>query len=645
METTQTLGSASLVHLIPHVQTELSPMILKRKIIDDSPDSSTPPCKKRKIPQDRSTRKAYTDTPDGSIPPSPKRRTLSRSYAIADLAVHSETADLPRTILKERSKRKAYTDTPDGSLPPSPKRRTLSRSYAIADLAVHSGTVDLPRTILKERSKRKAYTDTPDGSLPPSPKRRTRSRSYTIADLTTRPTEERSPVPFLSRGTPLPAVSLTGQAICSHWPFPNELTLMIFQYLPAADLRSITQVSVLSMDLAAPIYLHSIGLHVERTWLQVNTQTCLALPLYSRTSSFCVPRFLRCDLHGTGDHDLAALKIFLQSLKGVQSKPISSVMCFDAPPGVDLASLFQLVKDLGCFSFSYSSSDTEDLCTIVPAPVSGSNSSAICHLRRLSVDSHMFFSPCVASLTLATLRDSPLTDLSLTHTGLNGIQWAALLRNVHLPLLRMFTVDIECPPDVLAEFLIRHQNVGQLWIHPGQNLFPPKSQNHSLQKLSRQTSQQIDNSRVLHLNVLGGPPWYLTSLLATIHSAPCIRNLNLRFDEDLTSNRLSAVLDVTQHFSSIQVLQLSFFDAPHYANHFDFPCNERRTVPAKQLTISVHGPDPDGLLFHCRPWLDAFHELESVELRAKHTNSLERLKILFSCPDHPFQLEISSSDF
>jgi hypothetical protein len=371
---------------------------------------------------------------------------------------------------------------------------------------------------------------------------------------------------------------------------------MIVQHLPATDLRSITQVSCLSKDLAAPLYLQSIGLHAEQTWLRVNAQTCLALPLYTRTTFFCVPRFLRCDLHGTGDHDLTALKIFLQFLKGVQSKPMTSVICFDAPPGLDLASLFQLVKDLGCSSFSYSSSDTEDSYTIVPLPLPGSNTSAGCNLRRLSVDSPMFFSPYVASLTLATLRDSPLTDLSLTHTGLSGIQWAALLRNVHLPLLRMLTVDIECPPDVLAEFLIPHQNVGQVWIHPGQTVFSPKLQIHSSQKLSRQTSQQIPSSRVLALSVLGGPPWYLISLLATIHSAPYIRNLSLRFEEDFNSNHLSAVLDVTQYFTSIQALQLNFLDTSQNASLFDVPCDEHRTVPAKHLTITVRGSDPDALL-------------------------------------------------
>jgi hypothetical protein len=78
--------------------------------------------------------------------------------------------------------------------------------------------------------------------------------------------------------------------------------------------------------------------------------------------------------------------------------------------------------------------------------------------------------------------------------------------------------------------------------------------------------------------------------------ATCIQNLSLRFEEDSTSNHFCAVLDVTQHFTSIHALQLSFFDASNNASHYNVPCDEHRTVPAKQLTVSVYGPDPDDLL-------------------------------------------------
>jgi hypothetical protein len=65
--------------------------------------------------------------------------------------------------------------------------------------------------------------------------------------------------------------------------------------------------------------------------------------------------------------------------------------------------------------------------------------------------------------------------------------------------------------------LIRHQNIGQVWIHPGQTSVPLELQNHSLQKLHSHTSQQTSNSHLHKLTVLGGPSWYLVPLLAAIH--------------------------------------------------------------------------------------------------------------------------------
>jgi hypothetical protein len=234
---------------------------------------------------------------------------------------------------------------------------------------------------------------------------------------------------------------------------------MILELLPSTDLRSMTQVSVLLRDLAAPLYFRTVGLQVDKELLEVDAQNCIALPVFIRTTSFRTPEFLRFDLLGISDRNLTILLIFLELLKGVQSGPIWSVTCSDAPPGVDLASLFQLIKDLGCYTFSYSCNHPEHSYTVVPDTIPTSNPSRTYRLHRLSVDSPVFFSPRIAPLTLATLRDSPIVDLSLIHTTLSGIQWTTLLQNVHLPLLRFFKVDIQCPPDAIARFLACHRRV------------------------------------------------------------------------------------------------------------------------------------------------------------------------------------------
>ncbi|KAG1843216.1 hypothetical protein C8R48DRAFT_780736 [Suillus tomentosus] len=607
----------------PHMLQERS----KRKSNFDTPDDFlTPRLKRRTLTrsyaisdlaadpqpqmlQERSKRKSNFDTPDDFLTPRLKRRTLTRSYAISDLA-----ADPQPHMLQECSKRKSNFDSPDDFLTPRLKRRTLTRSYETPDL-----TADPQPHMLQERSKRKSKLDTPNslpsgfkqrtltadsrpkllqqrlqrqsvssaalGSLPPDFKRCTLTCPYAISDYTaqTRPTEYNADPPPLHVSLP---ADFTGRGIrISCWPLPNELILMIFEQLPVTDLRTVTQVCRLSRDVAASLYFHLIGLHVEQMWLRVNAQGCLALPLYARTNFFCIPRILRCDFLGIGDHNLTALKVFLEALRG--SKPISSVICFDAPPEADLASLFHLVKDLGCSSFRYSSIQAEHPSTMVPDLVPESDPSEVCNLRRFSVDSPTFFSSSVAQLTLTTLRDSPITDLSLTHVALSSIQWTALLRNVHLPLLHMLSVDVECPPAALGDFLARHPNIGQVWILPGYTPTPPA--NDSSHQL-----RGIPDHHLQNLGVLGGSPGYLLALLAKVHPAHSIQHLSVRFEDDSTpfnTNYLSTILDITQHFTSIQELQLNFYGDDHPAGRFEVLVNECRTMTVNNLAISTHCKD------------------------------------------------------
>ncbi|KAG2108738.1 uncharacterized protein F5147DRAFT_652726 [Suillus discolor] len=290
-----------------------------------------------------------------------------------------------------------------------------TRSYVIGDL-----TADSRPQILQERLKRKSDLETPDDSLPPSFKRRTRARSYAISDLAAQPIS----------------------AVYYHSTDRASLQL------PVADLRTVTQVCRLSRDVAASLYFHSMGLHIEQMWLRVNAQGCLALPLYAHMTFFCIPRVLRCDFLGIGDHNLTALKVFLEALRGT----------------------------------------------------------------------------------------------------LSGIQWATLLTNVHLPLLHMFSIDVECPPAALGDFLAWHLNIGQVWIMPG----------HTPSLITNDSSHQR------------------------------------HFEEDSTPfnpNYLSVILGITQHSIGIQESQLSFYGTAHSAEHFEVLDNECRMVPAKNLAISTHCRD------------------------------------------------------
>jgi hypothetical protein len=241
----------------------LDPVISKRKAADDIHDISVLPFEKRhKFPARRLKRKVGNTVLHSTLPPGFIIRALSRSYVIADINVSS--------IFYQSSAHSSSLST--GSLN---KRREPTQHQ--------------PRPF----------------TCKPAPK------LYFFIYT------------YLLQGTSASIASLSGRAIIpliiSYWPFPNELVLMIFVHLPARDLRLMTQVSCLSRDLAAPLYFHSVGLSVEQKWLWINAQTCLALPLYSRTASFSAPQFLHCDLIGTSARDLTALQIFLESLMGIQS--------------------------------------------------------------------------------------------------------------------------------------------------------------------------------------------------------------------------------------------------------------------------------------------------------------------------------------
>ncbi|KAG2124760.1 hypothetical protein BD769DRAFT_1669255 [Suillus cothurnatus] len=444
--------------------------------------------------QERLKRKSNLETPDDSL--SFKRRALVQSYVISDLAADSQSQ-----TLQECLKHKSNLETLDDSLPPSFKQRTRAQSYAISDLAADSR----PQT-LQECLKCKSNLETPDDSLPPSFKRHTRTQSYAISDLTAQPI---SAVYYHSTDraslqVAIPADFSGYSILTSCWPFPNELTLMIFKQLPVADPRTVTQFCCLSRDIAASLYFPSMGLHIE----QMAASQCPRLPSPSISTL-------------------------------VQWYPI----------------LFPIQIQ-------------------VKYAISG--------------------------LTLTTLRDSPITDLSLTHVALNGIQWATLLTNVHLPLLHMFSIDVECPCAALGDFLARHPNIGQVWIMPGHtpSLIP---------NVSSHQQHVIPDYHLQNLGVLGGPPWYLLALLAKVHPAHSIQHLSMRFEEDSTPfspNYLSVILGITQHFISIQELQLSFYGTAHSAEHFEVLDNECCTVPAKNLAISTHCGDDIFLRKQAKMYLD-----------------------------------------
>jgi hypothetical protein len=132
------------------------------------------------------------------------------------------------------------------------------------------------------------------------------------------------------------------------WPFPNELVLKILKDMPSRDLQAIMQVSCLSWELAAPLYLHSINLLFNNDTLRISTQVCFTLLLYRCSTLFRVPKYLRCNLLDTDDCHLQVLLNFMELLGSNSSLFVSIVK--DGEMLGDFAPLFQYIRDLGCRS-------------------------------------------------------------------------------------------------------------------------------------------------------------------------------------------------------------------------------------------------------------------------------------------------------
>lgn len=140
---------------------------------------------------------------------------------------------------------------------------------------------ELAEVFAKESLKQKALQQVPSDSSPPITKRHYVS---VTAELILSPAVSYPLWPyiacltvFLQRLTLGTAAAV--HAVPSNWPFPTELVLKILEDVLPQDQWSIAQVSCLSRELVAPVYLHSLGLQFDDESLWVTIQ---AIVLYWR---------------------------------------------------------------------------------------------------------------------------------------------------------------------------------------------------------------------------------------------------------------------------------------------------------------------------------------------------------------------------
>ncbi|KAG2046078.1 hypothetical protein BDR06DRAFT_977740, partial [Suillus hirtellus] len=370
--------------LSPPTDYMKEPVRLKRKALDDFIDSSQRPTRKRRASYLLQAPAASAMCDIFKLVKA-RKGTLSRSYAIADLNAVPLDA--------WASGCQSGTAVSQGHAA-HPYQRAKAWSSKIGRESVEDN--------FKKMSKRKALEEVPSGSSPPKPKKHYLSRSPVIANLI------------------VSTVRIVDSVVqSSYWPFPNELVLNILEILPAQDLRSIAQVSCLSRELAAPLYLRSVGLEFDDKSLFISTEACLTLLLYRRTTFFHTPKYLRCNLLDADDRHLKALQGFLESFEGTQVFFLSIVK--DGEMLGDFAPLFQSIQDSSCRSLRFS--DREASYHAYPPPILP-NFIAVptpphrCTFQTFHANSPVFLSRSMVSLTLASLQNSSLTDLSLTHTSL-----------------------------------------------------------------------------------------------------------------------------------------------------------------------------------------------------------------------------------
>ncbi|KAG1874137.1 hypothetical protein C8R48DRAFT_769529 [Suillus tomentosus] len=533
-----------------------------------------------------------------------------------------------------------------------PKKCTLVRTYAIEDLSAQEGplshfsraheglkhiasitkpsiraekqTSDNLLEQDKGRVKRKA-SDVPSGSSPSMPKRRSLSCLSVIADQI-----------GLSLGTEVSTV----RPPSSCWPFPNELVLKILEDMPTQDLRIVAQVSCLSQELAAPLYLRSVGLSFDDTCLRISTQACLTLLLYRRSTLFRAPKYLRCNLLDADDRHLQALSSFIELLGSNSGLFVSIVK--DGEMLGDFAPLFQSIRDSGCRSLRFSDRWASHLAyppPTLPDFIAAPDPAITNNFHIFHANSPIFFSRSMVALTLSSLQSSSLTDLSLTHTSLSILQWTGLMRDIHFPHLRFLSIDVECPATALVEFLTRH-GIHQLWLY---------SMRPEIVSLDGMDFGQITPRIPIHsLRSLAGPHWYILSLLDKVRLPLRIQNLDLELDGHFltsTPNYLSAIINITQQFIFIDHLRLSFYDGSLISQSFDVSLGEYRTIPVKNLTIFLphwYKYSDRHPLVGCSPWLQAFQHIEKVFLRPGDVTASERqeLEAAYRRPENPYCLDI-----
>ena len=311
--------------------------------------------------------------------------------------------------------------------------------------------------------------------------------------------------------------------ICLMLYLPNELLAFIASYLPRESLRTLTQVSRLFREIAAPQFFRILCFEPPRVLATLNVEYTIleALSIWRRTDAFILPDSIWFSVTGTtNDRHLNILSVFFESLKGYEPFPRVHLHLLTAPrhPSHSFVRLLNCIRVSGCKDLH-----CHDVEQTYGLPRAGLKSSSFTRaapsrdskLEVLEMTSSLFFSPVVIPFTVTTLSNSPITHLTLTNTSLTAAQWSTLLKHLSLLHLLSLEVDVSCPAYSLVKFLARH-NVKHLTFSRGRTAISPSS--NALVCIPLPSLERLD-----------GPPVCIHSLASCAILPTTLESLTVRF--------------------------------------------------------------------------------------------------------------------
>ncbi|KAG2747127.1 hypothetical protein P692DRAFT_20739637, partial [Suillus brevipes Sb2] len=399
------------------------------------------------------------------------------------------------------------------------------------------------------------------------------------------------------------------------WSLPAEILIATVALLGAQDLRSVTQVSSLLREIAAPLFFLDRNFPTspqDLFHIHVDSPNFDVLSTWRRTDTFRPPRMVLSWLDSdVRSSQLSAFSHFLESVPRKSIRYITLFWNFNILTSPILSQIIRFlenirasgVEELTCMGFCDGAVSPSLTGLAQIQACVGPNT-----LKAFEASSRTFFSPELLPFTIQTIHLSRcLEKLRLSSVKLSSAQWDKLLRHFAIPTLVEIRVDGECAPPTLIRFLARHPAISNLSIIP-----PPGGP---------WRTNRIITPLTLSLSILDGP---LSHLLPVLRSHRKPQNLACLYislqAHDPSPDYITSILQCVSHCDSIGYLVLSL---PNGHSSAAMMCSSgaHSMVRIKHLVIdysdgsvSVPGAGGDPLALSAA-WIRALPQVKRVTLR------------------------------